>query len=141
MTSLEIKKKLYAIAPDIFGPSPVLFAYVYGSIAVDQAHPFSDLDVAAYVAPDLSEKAGLSLELSLSLEIDRQMGNGPPCEVRIMNWLPLAVAGEIVTHGILIYCRDDHARIDYETSIRSAYFDFLPSLRKFQKEYMESMNR
>jgi hypothetical protein len=101
------------------------------------ASPFSDLDVAEYVALGLPEKAGLALELSLS--IDRQMGTGPPCEVRIMNWLPLAVAGESLTQGILIYCRNDHARIDYETSIGNAYFDFLPSLRKFQKEYWESI--
>lgn len=137
MTSLVIKKKLSYIAPDIFGAFPILFAYLYGSIAVDQAHPFSDLDIAIYVAPDLSVKDSLFLETSLSLEIDKHMENGPPSDIRIMNRLPLTVAGQIVTDGILVYCRDDNARIDYETSIRCAYFDFLPAIYNFQKEYLE----
>jgi len=140
MTSRKIKNKILFIASDIFEASPVLFAYLYGSIAVDQGHPFSDLDVAIYVAPDLSVKDGLTLELSLSVEFDRHMASGPPCDVRIMNFLPLSVVGEILTDGILIYCRDDHARIDYETSIRGAYFDFLPTLRNFQNEYLEQLD-
>ena len=136
MTSMEIKKILCRIAPDVFRCAPVLFAYLYGSIALDQVHPFSDLDIAIYVTPDLSIKDSLSLEMSLSLEIDKRMENGPPSDIRIMNCLPLTVVGQILTDGNLIYCRDDKARIDYETSIRSAYFDFLPVLLNFQKEYL-----
>jgi predicted nucleotidyltransferase len=137
MGCLEIKNKMCAIASGIFKNSPVLFAYLYGSIALDQAHRFSDLDVAICIAPGMSAKEGLSLELALSLEIDRQLVGGPPSDVRIMNWLPLTVAGQIVTDGILLYCRDDDARIDYETFIRCAYFDFSPVIRNFQKDYLE----
>ncbi|MGB9498847.1 MAG: type VII toxin-antitoxin system MntA family adenylyltransferase antitoxin [Dissulfuribacterales bacterium] len=137
MTSLKIKKKLSRIAPEIFEDFPILFAYLYGSIAIDQAHPFSDLDIAIYVTPALSIKDSLSLEMSLSLEIGKNMENGPPSDIRIMNRLPLTIAGQIVTDGILIYCRDDNARIDYETAIRSAYFDFLPAIYNFQKEFLE----
>jgi len=137
MTSQEIKKKLCRITPYVFRCAPVLFAYLYGSVAVDQAHPFSDLDIAIYVTPDLSIKDSLSLEMSLSLEIDKHIVNGPPSDIRIMNRLPLSVAGQIVTDGTLVYCSNDNARIDYETSIRCAYFDFLPAIYNFQKEYLE----
>lgn len=131
---------MLTIAPDVFANTPVLFAYLYGSVARDQAHPFSDLDIAVYSGTPLSLKASLSLELSLSLEIERQLKDAPPCDVRILNHLPLTVAGEIITDGILIYCRDDAFRIDYETSLRSAYFDFLPTLRCLQKEYLENLD-
>jgi hypothetical protein len=87
----------------------------------------------------MSVKDKLSLEMSLSLEIDKYIENGPPSDVRIINCLPLVVVGQIVTDGILIYCRDDDTRIDYETFIRSAYFDFFPVIRSFQKEYLEHM--
>lgn len=137
MTSLEIIKKLSRIAPDFFGAFPVLFSYLYGSIAIDQAHPFSDLDIAIYVTPDLPIKDSLSLEMSLSLEIDKHFVNGPPSDIRILNRLPLTVAGQVLTDGILIYCRDDNVRIDYETTIRCAYFDFFPAVYNFQKEYLE----
>ncbi len=140
MNLQEIKNRMLAIVPDVFANTPVLFAYLYGSVALEQAHPFSDLDIAVYSGSPLPLKTSLSLELCLSLEIDRQLKSAPPCEVRIMNHLPLTVAGEIITDGILIYCRDDAVRIDYETSLRSAYFDFLPVLHRFQNEYLENMD-
>ena len=40
----EIKKNICDIATDVFRDTQVLFAYLYGSYAVDQAHPFSDKD-------------------------------------------------------------------------------------------------
>ncbi|PIP39094.1 MAG: hypothetical protein COX19_08975 [Desulfobacterales bacterium CG23_combo_of_CG06-09_8_20_14_all_51_8] len=140
MPLYNIKKRLLTIAPNIFANTPVLFAYLYGSVALDQAHPFSDLDIAVNIGTQLSLKESLSLELSLSLEIDKQMEIAPPCDVRIMNHLPLVVAGQIITDGIMIYCRDDDFRIDCETSLRGAYFDFLPSLRIFQGEYLQHMD-
>ena len=118
---------------------PVLFAYLYGSVAIEQAHPFSDLDIAIYIDPALPMTENLSLEMALSLEIDKCFENGPPSDVRILNCLSLTVAGQIVTDGILIYCRDDNTRIDYETSIRMAYFDFLPVLRKIQQEHIKQI--
>ncbi len=45
----QIKSSLLAVAPDIFGNSPVLFAYLYGSYATGLVHPFSDLDIGIYV--------------------------------------------------------------------------------------------
>ena len=56
-----------------------------------------------------------------------------------MNSLPLAVVGKIITDGVLIYCRDDKARVDYETIIRSAYFDFLPFIHNYQRTYLEQI--
>jgi hypothetical protein len=44
MKSAEIKNKINDIATDVFRDTQVLFAYLYGSYAVDQAHPFSDKD-------------------------------------------------------------------------------------------------
>ena len=49
MKSAEIKKNICDIATDVFKDTQVLFAYLYGSYAVDQAHPFSDLDIGNYV--------------------------------------------------------------------------------------------
>lgn len=138
MKLADIKENILKIVPNIFEVSPVLFAYVYGSIAFDQAHPFSDLDVAIYV-PRMSIRDKMDLEMSLSLEIDKKLKSALPSDVRIMNNLPLTVAGQIVTDGILIYCRDDNTRIDYETSIRKAYFDFLPVIHQYQHSYLEQM--
>ena len=138
MKHTEIKENISNIAIDVFRDTQVLFAYLYGSYAVDQGHPFSDLDIGIYV-PRLSQREKLDLEMTLALEIDKKLKQGPASDVRIMNSLPLAVAGKIITEGLLIYCRDDEARIDYETMIRCAYFDFLPFIHNYQRTYLEQI--
>ena len=45
MKNAEIKKNILNIATDVFRDTQVFFAYLYGSYAVDQTHPFSDLDI------------------------------------------------------------------------------------------------
>ena len=134
MKSDKIIKKLLKIAPDVFSDSKVLFAYLYGSIAVDQSHPFSDI-----YAPQMPLREMFDLEMALALDIDRKLKGSPLSDVRIMNTLPLVLAGKIITEGTLIYCRDDNARIEYETSIRSAYFDFLPVIHNYQRTYLEQI--
>ena len=139
MPGQSIKNKLITILPEIFKGKPVLFAYLFGSVATEQAQFFSDLDVAIYVEPGYPAKDRLSLEMSLGLEIDAGLESDLSSDVRILNYLPLAIAGQVVTHGILVFCRDDNARIDYEVSTRTAYFDFLPVLRKIQREHIQQI--
>jgi predicted nucleotidyltransferase len=138
MKQAEIKKNILKIATDVFRDTQVLFAYLYGSYAVNQAHQFSDLDIGIYV-PRLSRREKLNLEMTLALKIDKKLKQGPASDVRIINSFPLAVAGKIITEGVLIYCRDDKARVDYETAIRSAYFDFLPFIHNYQRTYLEQI--
>ncbi len=134
----KIKTSSLALAPDIFGNSPVLFAYLYGSYATGLVHPFSDLDIGIYVEK-ISRSQYLELELSLALEIDEKLGSGVASEVRIMNALSLMLIGTIITEGILIFSRNDIIRVDFETSVRSAYFDFLPVIRRYQSMYLHSI--
>ena len=106
MKHTEIKENISNIAIDVFRDTQVLFAYLYGSYAVDQGHPFSDLDIGIYV-PHLSQREKLDLEMTLALEIDKKLKQGPASDVRIISTLPLAVAGKIFAEGLLIYSGDD----------------------------------
>jgi len=45
MKSAETKNNILNIATEVFRDTQVLFAYLYGSYAIDQSHPFSDLDM------------------------------------------------------------------------------------------------
>ena len=133
-----IKTKLIAAALEIFKGRQVLFAYLYGSVATGQLHRFSDLDIGIYTRK-LAPKASRKLEMDLSLAIDANLDDAPESDVRIMNAMPLAVVGKIVTEGSLIYCEDEEQRIEYETKTRMAYFDFHPVLRSYQKTYLEQI--
>lgn len=131
----KIRNSLVTIAPDIFGKHPVLFAYLYGSYATGIVHPYSDLDIGIYI-DNLKDIKHLELELFLSLELDNLLNTEVASEIRIINKLPLVILGSIVTEGVLIYSVDEILRIDFETSVRSAYFDFLPVIRRYNKTYI-----
>ncbi len=134
----KINGRLMTIAPEIFGKLPILFAYLYGSYARGYVHHFSDFDIGIYIE-NISNRKYLELELSLSLEIDEKIGNSITSEVRIMNVLPLVITGKIITEGVLIFSSNEIIRVDFETSIRSAYFDFLPVVRMHQSAYVDSI--
>lgn len=134
-----LKQKLVDLSPDVFSGTPVLFAYLYGSVAKNLENQFSDLDVALFVE-EIDRKKSLKLELSLSLELDEVLSHTIESEVRIINNLPLSVQGDIITTGILIYCRDDVKRVEFETNLRMTYFDFLPTIRRYQRERICALN-
>ena len=132
----KIRNSLVAIAPTIFSRHPVLFAYLYGSYATGIVHPYSDLDIGIYIE-NLQDSKHLGLELSLSLELDNLLKTEVASEIRIINKLPLVILGNIVTEGALIYSADEILRVDFETSVRSAFFDFLPVIRRYNSEYID----
>jgi uncharacterized protein len=134
----NIRDCLFEVAPDIFSRNQILFAYLYGSYATELVHPFSDLDIGIYIE-NVPANKHLELELSISLDIDIYMGGDVVSEVRIINKLPLTMIGEIITEGILIYSRNEVVRVDFETAIRSAYFDFLPVIHNYHRAYIDSI--
>ena len=134
----NIRDYLFEVAPDIFSRNQILFAYLYGSYATELVHPFSDLDIGIYIE-NVPANKHLELELSISLDIDIYMGSDVVSEVRIINKLPLVMIGEIITEGILIYSRNEVVRVDFETAIRSAYFDFLPVIHNYHRAYIDSI--
>jgi predicted nucleotidyltransferase len=123
----------------IFSRYSVALAYLYGSQAVGRATPLSDFDVAlVMVDEDYDPKSRLNLELQVEGEIARICGISD-IDVRIMNDAPIMVRGEVVTNGSLLYCQDEIFRVDYETSTRSQYFDFIPTAVMHREAYFEQL--
>lgn len=134
-----IDDKLRTCLSAIFSKYPIVLAYLYGSEAVGQATPLSDFDIALVMDHDAYDsKSRLTIELELEEEIARNCGIGK-VDVRITNEAPLMVQGEVLTKGILLYSRDEAYRVDYETSTRSAYFDFLPIAVEHREAYFERL--
>ena len=132
----NIKKSIIRLAPQIFNNHPVLFAYLYGSFATGYVHPFSDIDIAVYTQ-NVSPANSLDLELLLSLKFDENLNCKSKSEVRIINNLSLVIKGQIISDGFLIFSVNDVERVDFETRIRSAYFDFLPVIQNYQRIYLD----
>ncbi|MBS0013418.1 MAG: hypothetical protein KFF46_05545 [Desulfobacterales bacterium] len=54
---------------------------------------------------------------------------------------PQTFAGRIVTEGLLLYCRDESARVEFEVQIRKKYFDFLPVIEQYHQEYLNKVRQ
>lgn len=133
----NIKESIFKLAPQVLGNYPVLFAYLFGSFATGCVHPFSDIDIGIYTGKVSSSKS-LKLELLLSLQFDKELDCKAKSEVRIMNNLPLVIKGQIISDGLLIFSADEVERVDFETRVRRAYFDFLPVIQNYQRIYLEN---
>ena len=131
----RVRKALSDQAPLLFNYGPVVFAYLYGSYARGDVHPFSDVDIGIYLEK-MTPAEALNNELSLALEFDDILGSKTNVDVRSINTMPLLIKGHIVTEGILLYSRNDSLRIEFESSVRMAYFDFRYFLNRNQKEYL-----
>ncbi|MBI4770247.1 MAG: nucleotidyltransferase domain-containing protein [Chloroflexi bacterium] len=118
---------------------PVALAYLYGSVAAGQTHPFSDVDIAVVVETDAVRPAGqLRFELALEEEIGRRCGLAG-ADVRVINDAPVVLRGLVVTEGILLFARDEATRIEFETRARLEYFDFLPVVEWMREEFCDSI--
>lgn len=84
------------------------FALLHGSRINGGARAGSDLDVAAWFG---SERDLWSLDLPDAVDLVD------------LRRLPLAVAGRIALHGILLFDDDPPARVRWQADTRSRYFD------------------
>lgn len=119
---------------------PVKLAYLYGSTAAGSRAPFSDVDIVLVVDRVLTPLERLKLMLEVEVELaDRcDIRNA---DVRIINDAPLIFRGRVVCDGILLYARDEAARVEFETRTREAYFDYLPVHRRLQEAFFADVRR
>ncbi|MCF8080933.1 MAG: nucleotidyltransferase domain-containing protein [Desulfobacterales bacterium] len=135
MKHQDLTGKIIDCAPKILERFPVLFAYLYGSHAAGDAHAASDVDIAVFLANNTIDEA-MRLESTIALAFDDALGHTVETDVRSMNEAPLVLQGEVATKGILLYSSDERARVEFETRVRMAYFDFQPTIKAYQEAYI-----
>lgn len=113
-------------------PVAVAAAYAYGSRVHGRPSPLSDVDLALVLANDGAPEDPLLAE-RLAARIAMQLGTGVEIDVHLARDLPLGVRGRAVA-GVLVYERDPRRRVEFETSTRRHYFDFLPYLERDARE-------
>jgi len=114
----------------------VRFAYLFGSRARGTATEHSDADVAIMPSTDLSlrERARLATQLAEALGV-------ADVDLLSLDRARLELRGRVVQEGRLIYSSDEPARVAFEVRTRSAYFDYLPTLRELQGAYLTHVAR
>lgn len=102
---------------------PVALAYLFGSQARGGTTPFSDVDVAVYLArpddgPDRAERVQMYLPLLAEL---RQIT--PKADLIYINDASPLLGHRIVRDGKLLYARDEKLRVALEARLLQRYFD------------------
>jgi predicted nucleotidyltransferase len=131
----RIRQLISESAPAFLDTRPVLLSYLYGSCARGDVHVFSDIDIAVYLEETNPQKM-LDIELGLALDFDAILDAGNNVDVRSLNHMSLMMKGNIVTEGILLYSRYETFRIEFETIVRKAYFDFKPFIHRYHQAYL-----
>lgn len=107
----------------------VAAVYLYGSRLRGTALPISDIDLAVLLVDGERQGDPLFAE-SFAARVSVALRSSVEVDAHLVSRLPLPVLGRVVTDGHLIYEGDASRRVEFETSTRRLYFDFLPLLER-----------
>ena len=130
--------KLCRTLPSILKHHPIRLAYLYGSAVTGEVTPFSDVDIALVIQDNLTPLERLKLILHIQVDLADHC-DIPDADVRIINDAPLVFRGRVISDGILMYARDEQGRIDFETSTRIRYFDYLVVHTRLQEAFFANL--
>ena len=117
----------------------VVLAYLFGSHARGQAWAHSDVDVAVLLENDDGDHCfAMRLEIIGGL-MDLLCTND--VDVLILNQAPPALRYAVLRDGILLFCRDHRARIEFHLRAVNEYLDFKPILKRHERTILEKARK
>ncbi|MFN8475079.1 MAG: nucleotidyltransferase domain-containing protein [Anaerolineae bacterium] len=118
----------------------VLVAYLFGSQARGQAGPLSDVDFAVLFDKALPEDRYLDTQLQLMDELGRAVEHDE-VDIVVLNQAPLALAYRVLRDGILVFCSDEDARVQFTARTVIMYLDFKPVIERHEHAILERARR
>ena len=121
---VSLQQPLVGTIRDVLGADERVGAvYIYGSFARGRSTPLSDVDLAVVPRAGIGSAERGELLRLISLELGRR-APGRSFDVRLLDELPTAVGGRVISEGSLILERDPVSRVRAEVATRLAYHDF-----------------
>ncbi len=115
-------------------------AYAFGSRCEGRARPGSDLDIGVvFNGPGAATPDGAQQLAKIETAVQR--ATSAPVDLVVLAEQPLAFQFGVVSRGTLLYERSCEERAKYEADLLSRYFDFLPTLRLFERYHMQGVRR
>ncbi len=111
----------------------VLLFYLFGSAAGGNMTTLSDLDFAVLFESGLSSEHSYELLCDLT-EIIAETTETEEFDLVKINSAPLTMRYQIVRNGRILYAKREEARVDFEATTRSLFFDFAPLLKEYYRE-------
>jgi len=128
---MKIKRLIKTLKKNLNQDREILFAYLYGSYALNAVHPRSDIDIAVYLQPAeikeyIKKEKELTSVLTAKLHIDK-------IDLRILNTLPILLKYKVIKEGIPILIKDKKERVDFETMVMNRFFEIQPYLNEYNR--------
>jgi len=128
------KTQLKKLKDHLYQKEEIIFAYIYGSVARDQANRLSDIDLAVYIDEDKKPEAGpFGYRSDLITELQPLAGND--IDLIILNDASNLLAYNVFKEGKLLFNKDPDLRTRVQARTVDKYLDFLPML-KVQERYL-----
>ena len=109
----------------LFRQRPVLLTYLFGSQTTGHTHAESDIDVAVLLDASLTADERFAERLTLIDALSRLLGTDN-VDVVILNEASPLLAYEVLRSGVLLYCTDDNARVEFQVCTLRTYEDTAP---------------
>jgi predicted nucleotidyltransferase len=118
----------------------VVLTYLFGSHAHGQAWGQSDVDVAVLLEnrPDDDRCFDMRLEVIGGL---MNLLDTDEVDVLILNQAPPALRYAVLRDGVLLFCRDRQAMIEFRVRAVNEYLDFKPILRRHERAILEKARK
>lgn len=130
----ELLKRLEPLQPILGEESRIVAAYLFGSQADGYAMPWSDVDLAILWAEIVTP----ATELALDAEISLALGTDKVDVVNLAK-VSLALQYRVIATGTLLYERNAIQLAEFVQRTLVRYFDFLPVLQTYEREFMRSL--
>ncbi len=124
---VEREKVVKKLADILKKREEVIFAYIHGSFLKGN---FRDVDVAIY----LTESRDVFYEIELEVELEETLKL--PVDVRILNSAPLSFRFGVIKNGLILFSKDEQARVEFETRTISEYHDFAYFRKRYRREVL-----
>jgi len=109
----------------LFLQHPVRLAYLFGSQAAGHTHPESDVDVAVLLNESLRADERFAERLTLIGQLSG-IFRTDNVDVVILNDAPPLLAYEVLRGGMLLYCTDERACVEFQVRTCRTYEDTQP---------------
>ncbi len=113
----------------------VAVAYLFGSVARQEASPGSDVDVAILLAKPVSSP----LHFRACLAEDLGRATRRRVDVVLLSEASPVLAARVIWDGLTILSRDESARVRFECHALSRYFDTAPLRRVHEKALLDDI--
>lgn len=122
MMSIESVKELLLPVFERYR-AKVVFAYLFGSVAMGEASPLSDVDIAVYLDEE-NREFFFDLKLTLHADISRALKRNDVDLVVLNTIRNEMLTADVIRNGVVMFDRDTEAREDYEIKRLHESIDF-----------------